>query len=71
MAKKVFAWSPIRKLMKDNGAEMVARDAVDALIDYLEKTAKIMTNKALEMTRHAQRKKLTDIDMDLAMKLLL
>ena len=36
MAKKVFAWSPIRKLMKDNGAEMVARDAVDALIELVE-----------------------------------
>ncbi len=69
MAKKVFAWSPIRKLMKDNGAEMVARDAVDALIDYLEKLAKVMTNKALEMTRHAGRKKLTDVDMNLAMNL--
>ncbi len=67
MAKKVifcssqkifnFAWSPIRKLMKDNGAEMVARDAVDALIDYLEKEARNVTNKALEMTRHAGRKK--------------
>jgi len=21
MAKKVFAWSPVRKLMKDNGAD--------------------------------------------------
>ena len=42
--------------MKDNGAEMVARDAVDALIDYLQKLAKAMTNKALEMTRHAGRK---------------
>ena len=70
MAKKIFAWSPVRKLMKDNGAEMVARDAVDALIDYLEKLAKGMTNKALEMTRHAKRKKLTLNDMDLAMKIL-
>ena len=70
MAKKVFAWSPIRKLMKDNGAEMVARDAVDALIDYLEKTARGVTCKALEMTRHAHRKKLTIGDMDLAMKLM-
>lgn len=69
MAKKVFAWSPIRKLMKDNGAEMVARDAVDALIDVMEKIAKDITNKALEMTRHAGRKKLTLQDMDLAMKL--
>ena len=70
MAKKVFAWSPVRKLMKDNGAEMVARDAVDALIDYLEKLAKGVTSKALEMTRHAGRKKLTMNDMDLAMSLL-
>ncbi|TFG07700.1 MAG: histone [Promethearchaeota archaeon] len=70
MAKKVFAWSPIRKLMKDNGAEMVARDAVDALIDYLEKLAKNVTNKALEMTRHAGRKKLTLEDMSLAMDLM-
>lgn len=70
MAKKVFAWSPVRKLMKDNGAEMVARDAVDALIDYLEKLAKGVTSKALEMTRHAGRKKLTMTDMDLAMSLI-
>ena len=69
MAKKVFAWSPIRKLMKDNGAEMVARDAVDALISYLESVAKKVTNKALEMTRHAGRKKLTVGDMALAMTL--
>jgi len=47
--------------MKDNGAEMVARDAVDALIDYLEKLAKGMTSKALEMTRHAGRKKFLSI----------
>ena len=70
MAKKVFAWSPIRKLMKDNGAEMVARDAVDALISYLEGVAKSVTNKALEMTRHAGRKKLTVEDMTLAMSLM-
>lgn len=70
MAKKVFAWSPIRKLMKDNGAEMVARDAVDELITYLEGVAKTATRKALEMTRHADRKKLTVEDMDLAIELM-
>ncbi|MHA1803337.1 MAG: histone [Promethearchaeota archaeon] len=70
MAKKIFAWSPIRKLMKDNGAEMVARDAVDALIDYLEALAKNVTNKALEMTRHAGRKKLVLEDLELALKVL-
>ena len=56
--------------MKDNGAEMVAREAVDALIDYLEKVARGVTSKALEMTRHAGRKKLTSNDMTLAMKLM-
>ncbi len=70
MDKKVFARSPVLKLMKDNGAEMVSRDDVDALIDYLEKLAKGMTSKALEMTRHAGRKKLTLGDMDLAFNLL-
>ncbi|MHA1732550.1 MAG: histone [Promethearchaeota archaeon] len=66
---KVFAWSPIRELMKSNGAEMVARDAVDELISYLEIVAKEYTNKALEFSRHAGRKKITPEDMQLAIKL--
>ncbi len=70
MAKKVFAWSPIRKLMKNNGAEMVARDAVDALIEYLEQVAELITETSLEMTRHADRKKLTSEDMNLAIDLI-
>lgn len=66
---KVFAWSPIRELMKSCGAEMVSRDAVDELIDYLEDVAREYTNKALEMSRHAGRKKLTEDDMELAFEL--
>ena len=66
---KVFAWSPIRELMKKSGAEMVSRDAVDELISYLEKLAKELTNKALEMSRHSGRKKLTKADMEMALDL--
>ncbi|MHA1476236.1 MAG: histone [Promethearchaeota archaeon] len=66
---KVFAWSPIRELMKKSGAEMVSRDAVDELIVYLEKVAKNLTNKALEMSRHSGRKKLTKADMTMAIDL--
>jgi histone H3/H4 len=66
---KVFAWSPIRELMKSCGAEMVSRDAVDELILYLEGIAKELTNKALELSRHATRKKLTEDDMKLAITL--
>ena len=69
MAKKVFSWSAIRRLMKDNGAEMVTRDAVDALIHYLELLSKHTINKALEMTRHANRKKLSLADIELAIKI--
>ena len=66
---KVFEWSPIRELMKESGAEMVSHDAVDALIDYLGEYAREMTNKALEMTRHAGRKKLTKDDLEIAFDL--
>jgi DNA-binding protein len=66
---KTFAWSPIRELMKKSGAEMVSKDAVDELIEYLERYAKELTNKALEMSRHANRKKLTKLDMELALEL--
>jgi len=70
MAKaKIFAWSPIRELMKTNGAEMVARDAVDELISVLERQAKELTNRALEFSRHAGRKKVTAEDMNMALKL--
>jgi histone H3/H4 len=66
---KVFAWSPIKELMKSCGAEMVSREAVDELISYLESVAKELTSKALELSRHAQRKKLTEDDMKLAIAL--
>ncbi len=66
---KIFAWSPIRELMKANGAEMVARDAVDELISVLERQAKDLTNRALEFSRHAGRKKVTAEDMNIALKL--
>jgi histone H3/H4 len=70
MAKaKIFAWSPIREMMKANGAEMVARDAVDELISVLERQAKDLTNRALEFSRHAGRKKVTADDMNMALKL--
>ncbi len=48
---------------------MVSRDAVDELITYLEKYAKNLTNKALEMSRHSGRKKLTKADMTMALTL--
>ncbi|TXT64426.1 MAG: Archaeal histone [Promethearchaeota archaeon] len=70
MAKKkhTFAWSPIRRLMKQQGASIVARDAVDLLIDHLEKTARGLTEQAKQFTMHANRKKITKNDLLLAIK---
>ncbi|MHA1791442.1 MAG: histone [Promethearchaeota archaeon] len=69
MTKKSFSHSPIRELMKKAGAETVARDAVDALIKLLEEKAVELTQKALEFCRHADRKKLTKEDMELALEM--
>ncbi len=70
MAKKkhAFAWSPIRRLMKQQGASIVARNAVNLLIDHLEKTANGLTEQARAFTMHANRKKITKNDLLLSIK---
>jgi len=42
--------------MKQQGASIVARNAVDLLIDHLEKTAVGLTEQARAFTMHANRK---------------
>jgi histone H3/H4 len=70
MAKKraIFAWSPLRSLMKTAGAEIVSRDAVDVLLNYLEGRAKMLTERALIFAKHSKRKKISKDDMGLAVE---
>ena len=68
--KRSFAWSPLRKLMKRSGANIVARNAVDLLIMDLEEVATELTKKALAFAIHAKRKNITKGDMNLAIKYL-
>jgi len=68
LAKKYLSWSPIRRLMKHNGATLVARDAVDELIYWLEKGAEKIINTAATMAKHANRKKITVDDIRFAIK---
>jgi len=63
-----ISWSPIRRLMKHNGAIIVARDAVDELIDWLTRSAEKITKTALNLTKHSKRKKVTREDILLAIK---
>jgi len=55
--------------MKSVGAQIVARDAVDLLISFLEDKAKDVTSTALKLTRHSKRTKLTRDDIDLVLKM--
>ncbi|MHA1489773.1 MAG: histone-like protein [Promethearchaeota archaeon] len=59
--REYISWSPIRRLMKHNGAVIVARDAVDELVDWITKVA-------LTLTKHSKRKKITRDDILLAIK---
>ena len=70
MAKrKALAWSPVRDLMKSVGAQVVAHDAVNMMISFLEDKAKEITANALKLTRHSKRTKLTKNDIDRVLKL--
>ena len=69
MAKKrYFAWSPLRALMAGQGAKIVARDAVGYLIEWLQEKSVSVTERSLVLARHAKRKKITQGDIDLAVK---
>ncbi len=63
-----ISWSPIRRLMKHNGAIIVAKDAVDELVDWMGVSAEKITKTALSLTKHAKRKKITRDDIKLAIK---
>ena len=57
MPSEYISWSPVRRLMKHNGALIVARDAVDELVDWMSQSAEKITKVALNLTKHAKRKK--------------
>jgi len=64
--KQHISWSPMRALMRENGADIVSREAVDALINKLELIAGELTQTALKIAVHAKRKKITKSDLLLA-----
>ncbi|MHA2000918.1 MAG: histone-like protein [Promethearchaeota archaeon] len=70
MAKKrrIFAWSPLRALMKKAGAEIVSRDSVELLLNYLEARSRKLTEVALIFAKHSKRKKISKGDMALAIE---
>ena len=71
MAKppKVITKTALRRLMKEEaGANIVAADAVAALMDHLQDMATNLTKKALELAKHAKRKTISKPDIKLAIQ---
>lgn len=65
-AKKSAAYiakAPIRRLMKAEGARLVAAEALNKLIGYLEKAAADITKESIRLTKAAKRKRITALDI--------
>ncbi len=58
-----IAKAPIRRLMKKEGADLVAAEALDKLIDYLEKAAADATKAAIGICKADKRKRVTASDI--------
>jgi histone H3/H4 len=54
--------------MAKAGAEIVSREAVESLLNYLEDRSKKLTTVALTFAKHSKRKKISKGDMALAIE---
>lgn len=61
--KSYIAKAPIRRLMKAEGAELVANDTVQLLIDQLLKVAADVTKNAVKLVKADKRKRITAADI--------
>ena len=68
-AKKTYiSKAPIRRLMKHEGAGLVAEDAVILLIATLTKKGEELTKKAVKFVKEDKRKRVTAADIVAANK---
>ena len=58
-----IAKAPIRRLMKNEGAGLVAEAAVQVLIDQLTIVAKSVTKSAVKFVKEDKRKRITGADI--------
>jgi len=58
-----IAKAPIRRLMKKEGADLVAAEALDKLIGFLESSAAKATKEAITVCKADKRKRVTAADI--------
>lgn len=64
-----IAKAPIRRLMKNEGAGLVAEAAVSILIDKLTKVAMDVTKAAVKYVKEDKRKRITGADIIMAQRI--
>ncbi|MFX0143435.1 MAG: histone [Candidatus Hodarchaeota archaeon] len=62
-AEGYIAKAPIRRLMKKEGADLVAAEALDKLINFLEGSAAEATKNAIKICKADKRKRVTAADI--------
>lgn len=65
-----IAKAPIRRLMKSEGAKLVAETAVIALIEKLTKLGTSLTKSAITYVKSDKRKRITGNDIVVAQRML-
>lgn len=62
-SESYIAKAPIRRLMKKEGADLVAAEALDKLIGFLEGSAATATKEAMSVCKADKRKRITAADI--------
>ncbi|MBD3188543.1 hypothetical protein GF325_17055 [Candidatus Bathyarchaeota archaeon] len=58
-----IAKAPIRRLMRNHGADLVAENAVLGLINYLEEWGAKVTKNAMDIVKKEKRKRISAADI--------